>query len=82
VSVHKSASGCRVEVQDEGPGITDADRERLFSYFGKLSNRPTGGEASTGLGMAISRRIVEAHGGEIGMDAAPGGGSIFWFTLP
>ncbi|NOY55306.1 MAG: GAF domain-containing sensor histidine kinase [Actinobacteria bacterium] len=82
VSVHKVPSGCRVDVQDEGPGITGADRERLFSYFGKLSNRPTGGEASTGLGMAISRRIVEAHGGEIGLDPAPGGGSIFWFTLP
>ncbi|NIA24236.1 MAG: GAF domain-containing protein [Gammaproteobacteria bacterium] len=82
VSVHELSPGWKIQVQDEGPGVNSADRERLFSYFGKLSNRPTGGEASTGLGMAISRRIVEAHGGEIGQDPAPGGGSIFWFTLP
>ncbi len=82
VSVERAARSWTVQVQDEGPGIDSAEKARLFSYFGTLSNKPTGGESSTGLGMAISRRIVEAHGGEIGLEPHPDGGSIFWFTLP
>lgn len=82
VLAEQASAGWRVLVQDEGPGISSTDQDRLFSYFGTLSTKPTGGESSTGLGMAISRRIVEAHGGEIGLDASPDGGSIFWFTLP
>lgn len=75
--------GCwRVSVQDEGPGIREEERERLFQYFGRLSSRPTGGEKSTGLGLAITRRVVEAHGGTIGVESEPGCGSTFWFTLP
>ncbi len=75
-------SGWRVTVQDEGPGITPKDRERLFQDFARLSAQPTGGEPSTGLGLAITRRIVEAHGGEIGVESVPGQGATFWFTLP
>lgn len=71
-----------VEVRDEGPGLTDTDRQTLFEYFATLSAKPTGGENSTGLGMAITRRAVEAHGGEIGVDSQPGRGSRFWFTIP
>jgi signal transduction histidine kinase len=72
----------RVEVQDQGPGIQPKDRERLFQDFARLSARPTGGEKSTGLGLSITRRVIEAHGGEIGVDSEPGSGSTFWFTLP
>jgi signal transduction histidine kinase len=72
----------RVEVQDQGPGIQPKDRARLFQDFARLSARPTGGEKSTGLGLSITRRVIEAHGGEIGVDSEPGSGSIFWFTLP
>ena len=71
-----------VDVTDEGPGLTDTDRQTLFEYFATLSAKPTGGENSTGLGMAITRRAVEAHGGEIGVDSQPGNGSRFWFTIP
>jgi signal transduction histidine kinase len=78
----QTASGWRVEVQDEGPGIQDKDRPRLFQDFARLSARPTGGEKSTGLGLAISRRIVEAHGGKIGADNQAQNGTIFWFELP
>jgi len=73
---------CRIEVQDEGPGISPEDQEQLFSYFGRLSAVPTGGESSTGLGMAITRRIVEAHGGTIGVESQVGEGSTFWVMLP
>lgn len=72
----------RFYVQDQGPGVTDEDRRKLFKDFARGSARPTGGEKSTGLGLAISKRVVEAHGGKIGVDSAPEGGSIFWFTIP
>ncbi|GAB4572735.1 MAG: hypothetical protein Kow0077_13000 [Anaerolineae bacterium] len=72
----------KISVQDEGPGIRPRDREQLFHEFAKLSARPTGGESSTGLGLAITRRIVTAHGGQIDVDSEPGNGATFWFTLP
>ena len=62
----------RISVQDEGPGIKPGERNRLFTEFAKLSARPTGGESSTGLGLAITRRIVEAHGGKIGVELGAG----------
>ena len=72
----------RISVQDEGPGIGPQDRQRLFQDFARLSSRPTGGEKSTGLGLAIARRMIEAHGGQVGVDSEPGQGATFWFTLP
>jgi signal transduction histidine kinase len=69
-------------VQDQGPGISPADRDRLFTDFARLSARPTGGEKSTGLGLAITRRVVEAHGGIIDVDSTPGQGATFWVWLP
>lgn len=82
VSVQHKYTGWRVNVQDQGPGITEQDRQSLFQDFARLSARPTGGERSNGLGLAISRRIIEAHGGEIGVDSRPGKGATFWFVLP
>lgn len=77
------ASGsCTVAVQDQGPGIPENERHKLFQDFGRTSVRPTGGEKSTGLGLAICRRIMVAHGGSIGAEPCPGGGSSFSFTLP
>ncbi len=70
------------QVSDEGPGLTDADLDKVFTRFARLSNRPTGGETSTGLGLAICKRIVELHGGEIGVTNNPGKGCTFWFCLP
>ncbi len=75
-------SGWHFEVQDEGPGISEKDHSRLFQDFARLSARPTGGEKSTGLGLAIARRMVEAHGGQIGVDSVPGHGATFWFNIP
>lgn len=82
VAVGRNSAGWRINVTDEGPGITEADRQNLFQDFARLSAQPTGGEKSVGLGLAISRRVVEAHGGHIGVDSVPGQGANFWFTLP
>lgn len=71
-----------VSVRDFGPGIRSDERALLFKSFQRLSAKPSGGEKSTGLGLAIARRIVEAHGGAIGVETPVDGGSLFWFTLP
>jgi len=72
----------RVEVVDQGPGIVPEEIPQLFMEFARLRNQPTGGEKSSGLGLAIARQLVEMHGGEIGADSAPGQGSTFWFEIP
>ncbi len=82
VGMQRIDRGWQIAVKDQGPGLTPADRQRLFQDFARLSARPTGGEKSTGLGLAIVRRIVEAHGGQVGAESTPGQGATFWFTLP
>lgn len=72
----------RICVADQGPGIPAQERCILFTQFGKLSNRPTGGESSTGLGLWIAQQMIEIQGGRVGVDCPPDGGSIFWAELP
>jgi len=81
VKATHTAKTWRIEVIDQGPGISEKDQQKLFNDFAKLSARPTGGEKSTGLGLAITRRVVEALGGKIGVDSTPGKGSTFWIEL-
>jgi two-component system sensor histidine kinase/response regulator len=71
-----------LRVRDEGPGIPANERDKLFKDFGRLSVQPTGGEKSTGLGLAICRKIVEAHHGTIEADNLPTRGCEFRVTLP
>lgn len=70
----------RVEVSDEGPGIPEEWRERVFRRFTQVPR--DGEQTGTGLGLYISRQIVHAHGGQIGVDTAAGGGCMLWFSLP
>lgn len=70
------------EVQDSGPGLTEQDLQRALVNFGRLSNIPTGGEKSSGLGLAIAKKMVDLHGGNIGVRNNSTGGATFWFTLP
>jgi two-component system sensor histidine kinase/response regulator len=72
----------RVEVQDDGPGIPEEEMPLLFTPFSRLSNKPTGGEKSSGVGLSIARHLVELHEGTIGADSEAGIGSIFWFEIP
>jgi signal transduction histidine kinase len=69
-------------VQDSGPGIAPEEVEKLFKPFGNVSTKKTNGEKSTGLGMLISRKIIEAHGGEIRVDSKLGRGTTVQFELP
>lgn len=72
----------RISVRDEGPGIDEAERGKLFGKFQKLSSQPTGGESSTGLGLAIVHTIVAMHGGTVGVESEVGSGSTFTIELP
>ena len=74
--------GVKVRVIDQGPGISPEEQASLFKPYARTSARPTGGEKSTGLGLAIARRVVTAHGGSIGVDSTVGSGAVFWFVLP
>jgi PAS domain S-box-containing protein len=69
----------RFSVTDRGPGIPREQQQRVFEKFVRL---PGAKGEGIGLGLYISREIVGAHGGEMGFEDAPGGGSRFWFTLP
>lgn len=82
VVLEAHAPECWIGVKDQGPGIPENERHRLFKDFGRLSVRPTGGEKSTGLGLAICRKIVEAHHGSITATNLPDGGCEFRVILP
>ena len=69
----------RFVVSDSGPGIAAEYLPRLFERFWRVPGAPPGG---AGLGLYICKEIVEAHGGQVGVESDPGHGSIFWFTLP
>lgn len=70
----------RIAVMDSGAGIDPAQRGRLFHRFAKLNSQNT--RSGMGLGLSIVKAVVEAHGGQVGIEDRPGGGSIVWFTLP
>lgn len=75
--------GVLFEVRDSGPGLIPDDLKKAFNVkFASLSNRPTGGEKSTGLGLSICKRIIDLHGGDIGVcNNRPPPGATFWFRL-
>jgi two-component system, sensor histidine kinase and response regulator len=73
---------CSFSVRDQGPGIPHDERDKLFKDFSRLSSKPTGGEKSTGLGLAICRKIVDAHHGAIVAENLPDVGCEFRVTLP
>lgn len=75
-------SGVWVAVKDTGVGVSGDDLSRLFQPFTQLESASRRPEAGTGLGLALSKQLVELHGGSIGVESVPGQGSTFWFILP
>ncbi|WP_218575835.1 sensor histidine kinase, partial [Pseudomonas yangonensis] len=72
----------RVSVSDNGPGIPEAFKSRIFSKFSQADSGDTRQQGGTGLGLAICKEIIERMGGHIGFDSSPGLGATFWFELP
>lgn len=71
-----------VSVRDTGIGIKSADQPKLFREFSQVDSSASRQAQGTGLGLALSRRLVEMHGGTIGCESVHGAGSSFWFILP
>jgi signal transduction histidine kinase len=72
----------RIEVGDQGPGVPDTERERIFAKFARGTAQPTDGEKSTGLGLAIVRELASAMNGRAWCQPGPSGGAIFVVLLP
>lgn len=77
-----TAENIRLSFRDEGPGISADDQKRLFKRFARLSAQPTGGEHSTGLGLSIVWKMVEAMYGKVWCESVPGKGAEFIVELP
>src|SRR3984893_17241174 len=71
-----------LEVEDNGEGIRAEDLAKLFTEFHQLDSPSSRRHEGSGLGLALTRQIVEAQGGRVGVTSAPGKGSIFWAVLP
>jgi signal transduction histidine kinase len=81
----KSRQGCvQVWVADHGPGIPEDEREHIWERFYRVDglSHVSGSSVGLGLGLYLGRRIVERHGGSVGLDVAATGGARFWFRLP
>lgn len=83
VTVQRPMAGmAKCFVRDTGPGFTEEDRTKMFRRYGRLSAQPTGDEPSTGLGLSIVKRLVDAMGGTVILVDSPAGGAEFVITMP
>ncbi len=82
VRLKKNAQAVRVEIQDQGPGLSAEDQKKLFGKFARLSAKPTGGEHSTGLGLSIVKKMVEAMNGKVWCESELGHGATFIAEFP
>jgi signal transduction histidine kinase len=80
VSVRSDNGDVRVEVRDTGIGVAPEDQEQIFEEFRQVGRERS--REGTGLGLTLTKRFVELHGGRIWLESTPGQGSTFTFTLP
>jgi signal transduction histidine kinase len=76
------AETVRCEIQDEGPGLSEKDQQKLFGKFARLTTQPTGGEHSTGLGLFIVKKLVTAMNGKVWCESELGKGATFVVEFP
>jgi len=83
LEIRRGANGViQVVVGDRGPGVAEADRERIFAKFSRLDEALTSEQKGAGLGLSISRELARRMGGELDYSSRVGGGSEFILTLP
>jgi signal transduction histidine kinase len=82
VEVAAKEATVRISIRDEGPGISPEDRKKLFGKFARLSAQPTGGEHSSGLGLSIVKKLVEAMNGKVWCESVLGEGATFIVEFP
>ena len=71
----------KISISDRGPGISSEDKANIFRRFIRRDEKDKA-QYGIGLGLSVVKTIVESHGGIVALDERPGGGSIFWFTIP
>lgn len=81
IKLEKNSTHCIFSVSDSGPGFTEEDMKKLFNKFQRLSATPTGNESSTGLGLYITKQIIDLHNGKIWVRNNPDVGSTFFIEL-
>lgn len=82
VAVRRTGVSCQVVVEDDGPGIPEAERSAVFTPYYRIERSRNRGTGGTGLGLAIARQIAEAHGGTVVAETSPLGGARLVMTLP
>jgi PAS domain S-box-containing protein len=82
VSAELADGQCTVRVRDQGRGVPEEYKKTIFERFKQVEAADGKRSKGTGLGLPITKKIVEAHGGTIGVDSEPGVGSTFWFRIP
>jgi signal transduction histidine kinase len=82
VGLARHGSSLRVEVRDNGPGVSRADQQVIFEKFRQAADAFGGRSHGTGLGLAISRQIIARFGGRLWVESEPGRGATFIFTIP
>ena len=82
IRLSSEGDGVVFSVRDEGPGLSDEDQAKLFQRGAQLTPEPTGGESSTGYGLAVAKEFIERLGGTIWCESVLGEGSCFSFRLP
>ncbi len=82
VNITSEEGSVKISVSDTGIGIDEADQAKIFKEFHQTNQARDEGLGGTGIGLSLTRRLVEIHGGEIGVISELGKGATFWFTLP